>query len=275
MYTYLMLLMLFCIGIAVTLICIPMLNRMLDECGMIRQNFRGDLIPVGMGIVFIPAMVVNSVILLFSNVDSERMLSIYILLFGIMAMSFAGIIDDSIGNRNVTGIKGHFKSLFKGKLTTGGLKAMLGGLVGLLISVTISKSLSGIIVGTLVIALSTNFINLLDLRPGRAIKVYLFLIILSMPFCSNFNREIMMIILPSVIAYFYYDLKALAMMGDAGSNVLGVSLGIFVVLSFNIKVQIVWLILLILIHILTEIFSLTKIIANNKVLNYIDKLGRN
>ena len=42
--------------------------------------------------------------------------------------------------------------------------------------------------------------------------------------------------------------------------------------SFNVRVG--WLVFLILIHIFTEKFSLTKIIENNKVLNFIDKLGR-
>ena len=58
-----------------------------------------------------------------------------------MSMFFAGIIDDTIGNRDVSGLKGHFKSLFKGKLTTGGFKAIFGGFVGLIISVAISKDI--------------------------------------------------------------------------------------------------------------------------------------
>ena len=160
-------------------------------------------------------------------------------------------------------------------MTTGAFKALVGGIVGLLISVTISKDIPSIILGTLVIALSTNFMNLLDLRPGRAIKVYLLAIILCLFFCSVFERELMMLIVPAVIAYFYYDIKAMAMMGDAGSNVLGISLGIFIVISFNMYVQIFVLILLILVHIVAEKYSITKIIRNNKVLNYIDEFGRN
>ncbi len=275
MYNYLMMVMLFCIGIAVTLSTIPMISKMLAENGMLRSNYRGEQIPVSMGVCFIPALIINSIILLYCNIDNIRLLEIFILLFGIMSMSFAGFIDDSIGNRDFSGLKGHFTALLHGKLTTGGFKAILGGLVGLAICVSLNKTIVGIIVGTLVVALSTNLMNLLDLRPGRAIKVYIFISLILFIFGSMFEREMMTLILPAVLAYFYYDLKAKAMMGDAGSNVLGISLGIFIVTSHSFGVQVFWLLLLVVIHLVAEKFSITKLIEKNFILNYIDKLGRN
>lgn len=274
MYTYLMTIMLFCIGVVVTLTSVPMISKMLEKSGMIRANYKGDMIPVGLGLVFIPTLIINSVILIYSNIVPEKIIMIYMLLFASIAMSFVGIIDDSLGNRGVTGLLGHFKALFKGTLTTGAFKALLGGFVGLTLAVTISKSIPNIIVATLVVALSTNMMNLFDLRPGRAIKVYTLLAIIIFIASAKFQREVMMLIVPAVLAYFYFDLRALTMMGDAGSNVLGVSLGVFIVASFGLEVQVVCLILLVLIHILTEKFSLTKIIENNKFLNYLDRLGR-
>ena len=274
MYTYFMTIMLFCIGIAITLLSIPMISKMLENSGMIRENYRGDMIPVGLGLVFIPSLVINSIILIYSNIVPEKIIMIYMLLFASIAMSFVGIIDDSLGNRGVTGLIGHFKALFKGSLTTGAFKALLGGFVGLTLAVTLSKSIPNIIVATLVVALSTNMMNLFDLRPGRAIKAYVILAIIIFLTSAKFNREVMMLIVPAVLAYFYFDLRALTMMGDAGSNVLGVSIGVFIVSSFDLPVQLVSLVLLVAIHVLTEKFSLTKIIENNKFLNYVDKLGR-
>lgn len=274
MYTYFMTIMLFCIGIAITLLSIPMISKMLENSGMIRENYRGDMIPVGLGLVFIPTLVINSIILIYSNIVPEKIIMIYMLLFASIAMSFVGIIDDSLGNRGVTGLMGHFKALFKGSLTTGAFKALLGGFVGLTLAVTLSKSIPNIIVATLVVALSTNMMNLFDLRPGRAIKAYVMLAIIIFLASAKFNREVMMLIVPAVLAYFYFDLRALTMMGDAGSNVLGVSIGVFIVSSFDLPVQLVSLVLLVAIHVLTEKFSLTKIIENNKFLNYVDKLGR-
>lgn len=274
MFSYLVMLILFCVGLATTLLFIPMVKGMLMDSSLVRPNYKGDMIPVGMGICFIPAVIINSIIMAIFYFDDKINLKIFILLVGILAMSFVGIIDDSMGNRNVTGLKGHFKSLIKGNMTTGGFKALIGGFIGLLVSIPFSQSIPEVILGGMIVALSTNLMNLLDLRPGRSIKVYLFIAIIMMIFALKVDREIFLIVLPAVLAYFYYDLKAMSMMGDAGSNVLGVSIGIMFVISFNVVVQVIWLLALVAIHILTEKYSLTKIIEKNPVLNAIDKFGR-
>lgn len=275
MYDYLMLLVLLLVGVGVSVISIPMVKYMLESCGLIRKNYRGEMIPVGMGIAFIPALMVNSAILTYFNIEHDRLLLIFVLLFAVMDMAFAGIMDDAIGNRDVTGLKGHFLSMFKGRLTTGGFKAVLGGFIGIVVSAAVADNILGVVVGTLVVALATNFMNLLDLRPGRAIKVYLIISILVLIFAGDFNRQLYMLLLPGVVSYFIFDLKALSMMGDAGSNVLGVFIGVMIVISFSIQVQLVCLVGLIAIHVLTEKYSLTKLIEQNSVLNFIDKLGRN
>ena len=77
-----------------------------------------------------------------------------------------------------------------------------------------------------------------------------------------------------VLAYFNTDLKARGMMGDTGSNVLGISIGVLMALGYGIKVRLAWLVFLILMHLITEKFSLTKIIEKNRVLKFIDNLGR-
>ena len=85
------------------------------------------MIPVSMGIVFLPMLIINSIILVYFTSDLKNIMYVFIFLFGLISMFFAGILDDIIGNRDVSGLKGHFKSLLKGKLTTGGFKALFGG----------------------------------------------------------------------------------------------------------------------------------------------------
>ena len=228
-----------------------------------------------MGIVFLPMIVINGIILAFFTTEFKDLAYIFMFMFGMISMFFAGILDDVIGNRDVSGLKGHFKSLFKGSLTTGGFKALFGGFVGLIVSVAISKDIIDIIVNTLIIALSTNLMNLLDLRPGRAIKAYLFIMVIIF---ININRVIYkflpLLIVPNVLAYFNYDLKAKAMMGDTGSNVLGISIGMLISFGYPFNIRLGWLIFVVIMHIFTEKYSLTKIIEKNKLLNFIDKLGR-
>ena len=278
---------LFALGFLGTYFMIPLFKSMLVNGNVIRPNYKNEMIPVGMGIVFLPMIIINSIILGFVtlnniwfvsssnyNLNIVWLLCLALYIFSMMAMFFAGALDDLIGNRNVSGLKGHFKSLFKGELTTGGFKALFGGFVGLVVSVCISSSIVDIIVNTLIIALSTNLMNLFDLRPGRAIKAYLVIMIPIYITLTGYTKVFPLLILPNVLAYFNTDLKARGMMGDTGSNVLGISIGVLMALGYGIKVRLAWLVFLILMHLITEKFSLTKIIEKNRVLKFIDNLVR-
>ena len=278
---------LFALGFLGTYFMIPLFKSMLVNGNVIRPNYKNEMIPVGMGIVFLPMIIINSIILGFVtlnniwfvsssnyNLNIVWLVCLALYIFSMMAMFFAGALDDLIGNRNVSGLKGHFKSLFKGELTTGGFKALFGGFVGLVVSVCISSSIVDIIVNTLIIALSTNLMNLFDLRPGRAIKAYLVIMIPIYITLTGYTKVFPLLILPNVLAYFNTDLKARGMMGDTGSNVLGISIGVLMALGYGIKVRLAWLVFLILMHLITEKFSLTKIIEKNRVLKFIDNLGR-
>ena len=274
MNNYILYAILILTGLLGTYAIIPLFRSLLIESNVLRPNYKKDMIPVSMGIVFLPMLIINAIILAYFTTNFKDMLHIFIFLFGLVSMFFAGILDDIIGNRDVSGLKGHFKSLLNGKLTTGGFKALFGGFIGLVISIAISKNIYDIVINTLIIALSTNLMNLLDLRPGRAIKGYLVISIVLLFTLGEYTRNLLLLIFPNVIAYFNQDLKAKAMMGDTGSNVLGISIGILFVMGYPLKVRLIWLAFLIFIHILTEKYSLTKIIENNKILNFIDKLGR-
>ena len=274
MNNYILYAILILTGLLGTYAIIPLFRSLLIESNVLRPNYKKDMIPVSMGIVFLPMLIINAIILAYFTTNFKDMLHIFIFLFGLVSMFFAGILDDIIGNRDVSGLKGHFKSLLNGKLTTGGFKALFGGFVGLVVSVCISSSIVDIIVNTLIIALSTNLMNLFDLRPGRAIKAYLVIMIPIYITLTGYIKALPLLILPNVLAYFNTDLKARGMMGDTGSNVLGISIGVLMALGYGIKVRVAWLVFLVLMHLITEKFSLTKIIEKNKVLKFIDDLGR-
>lgn len=274
MNEFLLYTLLLIVGLFGTYAIIPYFKKLLVNSNVIRPNYKKDMIPVSMGMVFLPMMIINGIILAYFTIDYKNLLYMFIYIFGMISMFFAGVLDDIIGNRDVSGLKGHFKSLIRGDLTTGGFKALFGGFVGVIISIAISKNVVDIVINTLIIALSTNLMNLLDLRPGRAIKAYLLIVTTLFLTLKGYVKGLPLLIVPNVLAYFSHDLKAKAMMGDTGSNVLGISIGILVVLGYSLNVRLIWLAFLILIHLLTEKYSLTKIIEKNKFLNYIDKLGR-
>jgi UDP-GlcNAc:undecaprenyl-phosphate/decaprenyl-phosphate GlcNAc-1-phosphate transferase len=94
---------------------------------------------------------------------------------GVLAAAGAGafgVYDDLYGSADRRGIKGHLTALTQGELTTGGVKLVGIGAIGVLGGAlarrgggATEKALAAVIV-----AGAANAVNLLDLRPGRAIK---------------------------------------------------------------------------------------------------------
>ncbi|CFX50510.1 Glycosyl transferase, family 4 [Syntrophomonas zehnderi OL-4] len=244
---------------------------MLQEVGAVRSNYLNQEIPVSAGLSFPLAYMLVGLIFALLNPNPPDNL----LLLGLVTISFLGFIDDMLGQRDTLGFKGHFGALFKGRLTTGGLKAIGGGTISLFLAVFIGGGWLNIVINTLIMAFSTNMMNLLDLRPGRAVKGFLiFLVAISVIAWGRIDYFKLAPLLGAVLFYFPTDLKAQAMMGDAGSNVLGLALGFLAATSLSWNARLGCLIFLIAIHIYTEKYSLTTTIENSVVLRSIDQLGR-
>lgn len=266
----------FIISLLITTITIPFIREMLLSANKTEENYKRHTIPVSMGVSLIPVVIINFIVLTYffrKNSNGQELLLVFIV--GVMTMAAMGLVDDLIGNRDTLGFKGHIKSLIGGKLTTGGLKAIIGLLISLFIASLFSSNIVELIVNTFIIALFTNLINLLDLRPGRAIKGFLSISILFV--LIGLPGEVRIILISFIaygVAYLPQDIKAKSMMGDVGSNVFGIILGIVVVVSYTITIKYIILALLVLIHIITEKYSLTEIIKKNPILDFLDELGR-
>lgn len=260
-------------GFITTKLIQPKLFGMLNDSNCMKVNYKNERIPISAGLIFIPIVTLLFFLSLFL-VTADQYISSMLFLLGTLAMGFVGFIDDMLGNRNVSGIKGHFRAFFRGNLTTGMFKALYGGFTSLVISFMLSSALFDVFINTIIIALFTNTINLLDLRPGRAAKGYIMfsIVLLISPSLENI-RLFVYGLTGSVAAYIPYDLKAKSMMGDVGSNILGISLGILCATNSS-SIRIIALIFLVLFHIYTEKYSLTDTIEGNQFLKYIDRIGR-
>lgn len=64
------------------------------------------------------------------------------------------------------------------------------------------------------------------------------------------------------------------MMGDIGLNVFGIFIGMFIFFGYLFNIRLGWLIFVVIMYIFIEKYLLIKIIEKNKLLNFIDKLGR-
>ena len=260
-----------------TRLATPRFSELLIAGGAVRKNYTGKMIPTAAGLSIVGAVAVTY--LLAAILWEGMRLEILAALVVVLGMGFLGFIDDLLGTRDTTGIKGHLSMLVRGKITTGGLKALGGAGFALGFSLLFGKNLVDICVNTLLIALFTNAVNLTDLRPGRADKTFLILgfclITAGILYPAVPNRIFLLLpAMGAVAAFLPYDLKGQVMLGDTGSNALGIILGIVSVLMLNIIARAVLLFLLILLHIYTEKYSLTETIEKIRILRCIDEWGR-
>jgi hypothetical protein len=160
-----------------------------------------------------------------------------------------GLADDLLSGPE-RGVRSHLRA----GVTTGTLKALAIPLYGLVRT----RSLSG----ALLVGLAANFLNQLDTRPGRALKVYL-----------GLARLVRAPLLPAVLIA-PYDLREMTMLGDAGSNALGAMLGLSSVDRFTGRGRKLAIAALAGLNLLGEMRSLGELIERIPGLSHVDRLGR-
>lgn len=270
------------ISYILTAVTFSYLVKFTSETGLKKLNYRGETIPSSMGLIFVLLLPLIITIGMLLSVKSFAMVNSLLFLFTVIGMGMMGFVDDQLGN-NVKGFRGHLRAFFREKkLTSGGLKLVFGAIIAFTFTVGNALWLKPdkfpwmSIVNFLIICLAANMINLFDLRPGRAGKVFLGTFILILLF-SKYLESYISIFLPLLAILLYYlpfDLRAQVMMGDVGSNLLGSSLGIMMVWMLSDLGKIIALIILAGIHILAEKFSFSEIIERYRLLKQLDELGR-
>src|SRR5665647_2037316 len=136
-------------GAALEGIILFFLLNMLKEVGALRRNYQGRDVPVSAGLSF--PLAVMMVFLLYA-VFSWYEDTYHLFILGLVAICWLGFIDDMLGQRDTLGFKGHFGALCKGRLTTGGLKAVGGGMIAFFVAFFSSASGVDIIINTLIMA---------------------------------------------------------------------------------------------------------------------------
>ena len=237
-----------------------------------QKNYLEQEIPIAYGLLI--GMVVFVILTLGYIIDIYSRNKIFYLYLILTMALLAGILDDFYNQDKENGFYGHFSIFIKqNKVTSGCLKAVLISFAALVVSFELNNNNFYSLIDFLLIVLGANFINLLDLRPGRAIKSFSIVGLLTI-LLQQESINLLLPILVIVLLLAPLDLKGKAMLGDTGANFLGVFLGFVWAIFLQLEYKIIVMILLILIHIYTEKYSLTKVIKNNKVLNYFDLLGR-
>lgn len=253
---------------------VPLLDELLRSLGHLQQNYRGNMIPQSMGIIFLPVFFLSALWANFTELLPTVILLRFTLVVG--GLGVLGVVDDIWGDSRARGFGGHVKRLlFHGEITTGLSKAVLGFAVALWAVSGMPGIFLLIFWRAVLTALSANLLNLLDLRPGRAIKTFLLLSFIHIWLAPG--EAGILVLFPFLLAslvYLPWDLKGKGMLGDTGANVLGGVLGLSIVLTAPAPFQVAYMAVLVSIHVLAERVSITKAIAANYFLRFLDTLGR-
>lgn len=226
-------------------------------------NYEGKNIINAGGIVILPAIMIP--LLLYRGIVAYRLL-LLIFLVGIVAL---GLIDDLMGEKGCKGFRGHFTALCKEKkITTGFLKA-LGGFSLAMFAAAGGGSIQGIdwFVRAGVLALFANLFNLLDTRPGLAIKAF-YLVSLGFLFSGVGAYNLILLLWAVLFIYLPWELSRKIMLGDTGAYLLGGALGFISVFSFSARALYVILALLMLLHLLLERYSLSCLLDRGVLLQF-------
>jgi UDP-N-acetylmuramyl pentapeptide phosphotransferase/UDP-N-acetylglucosamine-1-phosphate transferase len=206
-----------------------------------------------------------------------------------LGASAVGLYDDLVGHhphqRVAKGFHGHLAALRHGRVTSGVIKIVGAAGAGLAAAVLLEHgrgrpggpcpggrwSAGNVLLGAGVIAGAANLVNLLDLRPGRALKVGL---LAGLPLVAGPAGGLAAGTVGACAGSLPEDLVERTMLGDSGANALGALLGVALVARTGPAGRAVALAAIGALTATSEKVSFTRVIARTPVLRELDHLGR-
>ena len=270
------------LALAISLFVVPAGARGLRDAGLVRENYRGALLAFPLGAVLATAALVALAPLAFLDdrgdldllePDLRRWLPY------LLGIAFLGFLDDALGRGEAVatprGWRGHWAALRSGTLSTGAIKAI--GALALAAYVVSGRGLEDwrYLADVVLLILTTNLFNLLDLRPGRAEKA---LLLLAAGLCLGAwtfaPLELLGIFVGPVIVGAWLTLGERAMLGDTGSNLIGAIAGVWLLTVLGADARLIALAAVLALTIYGEIRSISATIDSVPPLRWLDSLGR-
>ncbi|MCX4473101.1 hypothetical protein C5N14_29675 [Micromonospora sp. MW-13] len=203
-----------------------------------------------------------------------------------------GVYDDVVGarpeQRAAKGFAGHLAALREGRVTAGLVKIVGVGAAGLGAAALLAADSTvaahprrqrhgavgrtvDVLLGAGVIAGTANLLNLLDLRPGRALKSGL---LLGAPLAGGPHGGIAAGAVGAAAGLLGEDLDEQVMVGDGGANALGAVLGVALAARTGPLGRAAVLAVLAGLTAASEKVSFTQVIQATPGLRELDALGR-
>ena len=258
-----------------------------------RTNFHGATVSLRGGVAMAGASVASAAVAsALSDQPSAALGGVVASLGG----GLAGYIDDvdqgaHDGGKVAKGLKGHLGALAHGQVTTGVIKIAGIGASALAASALVGSKTTSVggkaadlALNTVLIAGTANLANLLDLRPGRALKATVLVATpLSYFSCAaaktpaspaSAQRLLASGLNAAAITALVEDLQETTMLGDTGANAAGALLGTSLAANDSWKLRLGTALGVVGLILASEKVSFSKVIAANPALNWLDQLWR-
>lgn len=238
---------------------------------LMRVNWRGRRVPAVLGFPLALSGVVVAGAFAAGRPEEARSAGAVGLVVAIMAA--AGYYDDRRGDEQERGFHGHLAAARDKRLTGGAIKIFAGAVGGILAGAALADGWAVLVTAALV-ALAANAVNLLDRAPGRAGKAALLVWLPLLVWGDAVWGAASAGLLGALAVCLVFDLRARAMLGDAGANLLGAVLGLGVSVSLAPLGRAAALLALLAFNLASEKWSYSAIIERMRVLSALDRLGR-
>ena len=192
-------------------------------------------------------------------------------LAGLAAGVVGGYDDSRPDPATDKGFRGHLRALADGRVTSGVAKVAGIGAAGIAAAGPVARGPVDRLVAGGIVAGTANLVNLLDLRPGRALKAAL---LIGAPLLRGRNGAMVAGPLGVAVALLGDDLGERTMLGDAGANAVGAILGVR--LAAGVSGRRRWALLAGLAGLtaFSEVASFSRVIRATPGLRELDALGR-
>jgi hypothetical protein len=255
----------------------PAACRSLAASRLARENYRGRLIAAPLGIAIVLAALATLVLLALAARLSHRALLAggvgWVCVF-VLGVALLGLADDAFAGP-ARGWRGHAAALRAGCLDLGAVKAVGTFGLALLIALGRGGGIGRVVLDVAVLVLATHAFNLIDLRPGRAVKSFVVLAA-ALTIATGELRPLSALGLfvgPALVVGLY-DVRERGMLGDTGAGLLGALAGLWLVLTLSSAGLVVAVAALAAIAFYGEFRSISALVERAPVLRRLDSIGR-
>jgi len=195
---------------------------------------------------------------------------------GVLAASAAaglGLYDDLAGHTHARGLRGHAAALRRGVVTSGMVKMLGLAISSIAAAPSRPRRARALLTDVVLIAGTANLANLLDLRPGRALKMAA---AVAAPMATGPGQpgDAAAVTTGVCLALLPADLGEHDMLGDCGANAVGAVLGWTLAARLGPRSRFAAAGTVVGLTLASERVSFTRVIENHPALAAVDRWGR-